>query len=174
MVTVVDCRSLRVAVLFGGVSPEREVSLASGYCVAAALELAGYEVLAIDPAEVDLAEVDWPSLDACFIALHGGAGEDGRIQQLLETYGVPHTGSDPQASRWAMDKARAKEIWRHVGVPTPPSVLLDTRQLDKRQPNATLVRHVSGVGFPVVVTLADNFRDLASIGTGIGLGLAIF
>src|SRR3954470_8859480 len=95
----------RVALLAGGDSAEREISIASGQKVAIALALADYEPVLIDPADVDLDAVDWPSFDVCFIALHGGAGEDGRVQQQLKRLGVPYTGSGPSASRLAMNKS---------------------------------------------------------------------
>ncbi len=81
--------ALRVAVLAGGDSAEREVSLRSGAAVCAALAEAGHETLAVDPAGRELADINWTGIDACFIALHGGAGEDGRVQSELERLGVP-------------------------------------------------------------------------------------
>src|SRR5262245_23024263 len=122
-------RAHRIALLAGGDSPEREVSLASGQQVALALSLAGYESVIIDPAEVDLQWLDWPTFDACFIALHGGRGEDGRIQSQLEGLGVPYTGSGPAASQLAMSKAAAKKRFMDCGVPTLPSVSLSSDDL---------------------------------------------
>lgn len=116
-------KSLRVAVLLGGNSPEREVSLASGICVASALELAGHHPRAVDPAEVDLVDIDWRQFDVCFVALHGGAGEDGRVQRELDALSVPYTGSGPVASALAMCKSAAKQRWLEVGVPTSDFVL---------------------------------------------------
>lgn len=137
---------LRVAVLLGGESAEREVSLASGICVAAALEEAGHLARGIDPAEVDLLDVDWQAFDACFIALHGGAGEDGRVQQLLESLGVPYTGSGPAASRLAMSKSSAKERFVERGVPTPRFTLLDSRQSMHE-----MIECVASLCYPLVV-----------------------
>ncbi len=116
-------KSLRVAVLLGGNSPEREVSLASGICVASALELAGHHPRAVDPAEVDLVDIDWRQFDACFVALHGGAGEDGRVQRELDALNVPYTGCGPAASALAMCKSAAKQRWLEVGILTPDFVL---------------------------------------------------
>ncbi|HEX3869515.1 MAG TPA: hypothetical protein VHV77_03670, partial [Pirellulales bacterium] len=84
---------LSVAVLAGGDSHERTVSLASGHEVATALRAAQHRVELFDPAETNLAAVDWSTFDVCFLALHGGAGEDGRIQQMLEDLGVAYVGS---------------------------------------------------------------------------------
>src|SRR5688500_6261435 len=86
---------LSVAVLAGGDSSERAISLESGASVAAALAERGHRVVKIDPAEIDLAGYDWTGIDVAFIALHGRFGEDGRVQTLLEAAGIPYTGSDP-------------------------------------------------------------------------------
>ena len=109
--------------LTGGDSAEREISLASGQQAAAALAEAGYQPELIDPAFQDLESIDWPAFDACFIALHGGAGEDGRVQATLERIGVPYTGSDSTASRLAMNKSAAKQRFLDCGVPTLPFVV---------------------------------------------------
>jgi len=112
-----------VAVLAGGDSAERTVSLASGRTAAAALRGAGYGVSCFDPAETDLAEIPWSCIDVCFLALHGGTGEDGRMQRRLEMLHVAYTGSGPLASRLAMSKSASKERFRQCGVPTLPYVL---------------------------------------------------
>ena len=107
----------RVAVLKGGPSAEREVSLRSGAAVAKGLRDAGHDV-----AEVDLTghKIDLPKgIEAVFIALHGEFGEDGQVQRLLETMGVPYTGSSPEASALAFDKHRTKEVLVGRGIPTP-------------------------------------------------------
>ena len=116
-----------MAVLAGGDSAEREVSLRSGAGVAAALADAGHDAVAIDPAGRRLADIDWTRFDACFIALHGGAGEDGRVQRELERLGVPYTGSGPEACRLAMSKSASKERFVAYGVPTPPWTMLDAQ-----------------------------------------------
>ncbi|MEX2114483.1 MAG: D-alanine--D-alanine ligase [Pirellulales bacterium] len=125
MNTIDRNRRLRVAVLAGGDSAEREISLRSGGAVAQALSAAGHETTAIDPAGRDLADIDWSPFDACFLALHGGAGEDGRVQQQLEQLGVPYTGSGPEACRLAMSKAASKRRFVECGVPTLPWVSID-------------------------------------------------
>ena len=132
----------QIAVLAGGESAERDVSLASGKQVAIALALAGYQPLWIDPAQIDLRLLDWRGIDACFIALHGGAGEDGRIQERLEELGVRYTGSGPAASRSAMSKSAAKWRFAECGVPTLAFSGFD----------AGAVRHDSAeLQFPLVV-----------------------
>jgi D-alanine-D-alanine ligase len=118
-----------VVVLAGGDSPERDVSLRSGGAVAQALVVAGHEVTAIDPAARDLADLDWSRFDACFLALHGGAGEDGRVQQQLERLGVPFTGSGPDACRLAMSKSASKQRFVECNVPTLPWATIDAHDV---------------------------------------------
>jgi len=115
-----DPRQVRVAVLMGGDSAEREVSLMSGLEVGKALREAGFQVrpVDLDPTQVaSLAELDF---DVAFIALHGTFGEYGNLQQQLDDMGILYVGSPPQASRNAMDKVVAKEIFLGAGLPTPP------------------------------------------------------
>jgi D-alanine-D-alanine ligase len=107
----------KVAVLFGGRSAEREVSLNSGSRVLAALQRQGVDAHAFDPAERSLDELA-PSI-AAFIALHGRYGEDGTIQGVLELMGIPYTGSGVMASALGMDKWRSKLLWRAAGLPVP-------------------------------------------------------
>ena len=138
--------ALGVAVLSGGDSAEREISVRSGDAVAAALVVTGHQVTMLDPRQCDLARVDWSPLDVCFIALHGGAGEDGRVQQLLEQLGVPYTGSGPQASRWAMSKIASKQRFREQGVPTPAYAVI--QQHDSL---VEIARRVAPLGYPVII-----------------------
>lgn len=112
----------RVAVLFGGRSAEREISLKSGSAVLAALKRTGVDAHAFDPAVQELSELK--SFDRAFIVLHGRYGEDGTIQGALELMDVPYTGSGVMASAIAMDKWRTKLLWQSVGVPTAKYVLL--------------------------------------------------
>ena len=112
-------RFQHVAVLMGGLSAERQVSLDSGNACAAALESAGYRVTKIDAGR-DLAErLHAVKPEACFNALHGRWGEDGCVQGLLELIGLPYTHSGVLASALAMHKERAKEVMRAAGIPTP-------------------------------------------------------
>ncbi len=113
----------KVAVLLGGKSAEREVSLNSGSRVLAALQREGVDAHPFDPAERKLDEL--AVFDRAFIALHGRYGEDGTIQGALELMGIPHTGSGVMASAIGMDKLRTKLLWRSVGLPIPDFVMLD-------------------------------------------------
>ena len=110
---------MRVAVLMGGVSAEREVSLNSGKAVCQALAEAGHDVVAVDVRSEDLSGLEGHRVDVAFPALHGRFGEDGGVQSLLEQAGIPYVGSDPQASRAAMDKMASKCFFVSNGVPTP-------------------------------------------------------
>ena len=109
----------KVAVLLGGASAEREVSLMSGQGVLQALREQGVDAHAFDPAERDLAELKRDGFARCFIALHGRFGEDGTVQGALELLGIPYTGSGVMASSIAIDKVMTKRIWRSEGLPTP-------------------------------------------------------
>ena len=113
----------RVAVLFGGRSAEREVSLSSGSRVLAALQRQGVDAHAFDPSVCKLDEL--VGFERAFIALHGRYGEDGTIQGVLELMGIPYTGSGVMASALGMDKWRSKLLWRASGVPVPDYVLLN-------------------------------------------------
>lgn len=150
----------RVIVLLGGDSAEREVSLRSGNAVAEALQSAGYEVERIDPAATALDQIPWRSDDVCFLALHGAAGEDGRVQQWLQEHGLRYTGSGPEASRKAMRKSAAKAIWNDLGLPTPPWLCVAADE----PPERWLLSAIS-LGKPVVVKPDDQ-------GSSIGLRLA--
>jgi len=113
----------RVAVLLGGRSGERAVSLKSGGAVLDALVRSGVDAYAFDPAERPIHELE--NYDRVFIALHGRYGEDGTIQGALELMGIPYTGSGVMASSVGMDKWRTKLLWRAVGLPTADFVLVD-------------------------------------------------
>ncbi|MBI3468580.1 MAG: D-alanine--D-alanine ligase [Planctomycetes bacterium] len=138
--------ALRVAVLRGGSSSEREVSLESGRCVAEALGEAGHEVIPLDPAETDLSSFAWSEVGACFIALHGKFGEDGQVQELLEGLGVAYTGSGPEACRIAMSKSASKERFLLHGIPTLPYFLI--HESESREEAA---RRAAAFGYPIVV-----------------------
>ena len=115
----------KVAVLFGGSSAEREVSLMSGKAVLAALQAAGVDTHAFDPAERDLHTLKEEGFDRVFIALHGRGGEDGTVQGALELMGIPYTGSGVMASALSMDKWRTKMVWLAAGLPTPRYAILE-------------------------------------------------
>lgn len=114
----------RVAVLYGGTSSERSVSLASGAAVVQALREKGFDVLPLDLRDEPLQQILTAKPDTAFIALHGPGGEDGKIQALLEFLGIPYTGSGVAASALCMDKLRTKQLWRGVDLPTPDYFVL--------------------------------------------------
>ena len=119
----IDPRSCRVALLAGGRSNEREISLASGDGAREALQAAGFSVVDIDPANPDdLKRLIEEHFDVAFLCLHGKYGEDGTVQGLLDIVGIPYTCSGVWSSALAMDKPKAKVFYEKAGVPTPPSV----------------------------------------------------
>lgn len=126
----------RVAVLLGGMSAEREVSLRSGAQVIDALTVAGYDVFAVEvtadlPA---LIKALTPAPDVIFNALHGRFGEDGSIQGVLDYLGIPYTHSGVRASALAMDKAAAKAVFAHAGLPVAPHRIIDIAELADHDP----------------------------------------
>ncbi|MFT5806760.1 MAG: D-alanine-D-alanine ligase [Moritella dasanensis] len=108
----------KVAVLFGGHSAEREVSLKSGAAVTAGLQRAGVDAHALDTAEYDVHQLGRDGFTHAFIALHGRGGEDGVMQGALELLAIPYTGSRVLGAALAMDKIRTKQIWQSQGLPT--------------------------------------------------------
>ncbi|WOD07589.1 D-alanine--D-alanine ligase [Marinomonas sp. GJ51-6] len=117
-------KELAIAVVYGGRSAEREVSLQSGPLVVEGLKSKGYQVIGLDlygeNASLDpVKQLQSIEFDLAFIALHGGEGEDGRVQALLEMLGKPYTGSSPLACGLAMDKVLTKRFWNGIGIPTP-------------------------------------------------------
>ena len=147
----------KVAVLMGGRSAEREVSLMSGNGVLKALRDSGVQAHAFDPAERDLADLKKEGFARCFIALHGRYGEDGCVQGALELLGIPYTGSGVMASSIAMDKVMTKRVWLAEGLPTPRYVLVRRAEVARTDP-AALVREL---GLPMIVKPA---REGSSIG----------
>ena len=140
-------KNRKIGVLMGGLSSEREVSLRSGSAVTGALERLGHDVVPVILGEgtdafLAIAAAD---LDVAFLALHGRLGEDGCVQGLLELMGIPYTGSSVLSSALAMDKLKAKEMFRLHNVPTPPYYVLDASQLDD------LDEIHGSFGFPVIV-----------------------
>jgi D-alanine-D-alanine ligase len=144
----VDVKSLgKVAVLMGGTSAERDISLMSGEGVLAALQSQGVNAHAFDPAQQDLAELKKQGFARCFIALHGRHGEDGTVQGALELLGIPYTGSGVMASSIAMDKVMTKRLWLADGLPTPRYVCLDVDQQTREQIRAV----PDEIGLPLIV-----------------------
>lgn len=138
----------KVAVLMGGKSAERPVSLKSGGMVLAALRASGVDAHAFDPSERGLEALIDEKFSRAFIALHGRFGEDGTLQGALEYLGLPYTGSGVLASALAMDKLRTKQIWMAAGLPTPPFEMLDSKT-DFRAAAARL-------GLPIMVKPANE------------------
>lgn len=123
----------KVAVLFGGLSAEREVSVMSGTGVLAALQSAGVDAHAFDPAKQHLQDLQTQGFDRAFIALHGRYGEDGCVQGALELLKIPYTGSGVTACALAMDKVLTKRIWQTHQLPTPRYVALATNKATREQ-----------------------------------------
>lgn len=114
----------KMAVLYGGLSAEREISLQSGSAVLQALKNCGVNAVGIDIGDNAVAQLQQEQPDSVFIALHGAGGEDGSMQALLEFLKIPYTGSGVMASALCMDKLRTKHLWRGVQIPTPEYVVL--------------------------------------------------
>jgi D-alanine-D-alanine ligase len=133
----------KVAVLFGGRSAEREISILSGTGVLQALQSKGVDAHAFDPAERSLAELAAEKFDRVFIALHGRYGEDGSLQGALEQLGIPYTGSGVMASSVGMDKITTKIIWLANGVSTPKYAVIDE--------DTDLDKVVAELGLPLIV-----------------------
>lgn len=115
-----------VAVLYGGNSAEREISLQSGLAVIDALKALNIPVLALDTQESFVEALQHDTVSGAFIALHGVGGEDGQMQGLLETLNIPYTGSGVLASALCMDKLRTKQLWHGMGLPTPKFLTLNS------------------------------------------------
>ncbi len=141
----------RVAVLFGGTSAERQISLISGQAVLSALQTAGVNAEAFDPAERNIADIK--TYDRAFIVLHGRGGEDGTMQGALELLNIPYTGSGVLASALGMDKTRTKMLWLGCGLPTPSYARL-TKDTNFEQV-------ITDLGLPLMVKPA---REGSSIG----------
>jgi D-alanine-D-alanine ligase len=141
----------RVAVLSGGLSLERKVSLRSGAHAQDALRRMGYETVAIDPGPELLAQLREESPDVAFVALHGGHGENGTVQELLEAIGLPYTGSGPAACMRASDKALAKYLMREANVPTPAFLCFREAAVKELGAGAALEGIERTLGFPLVI-----------------------
>jgi D-alanine-D-alanine ligase len=150
----IDVKTLgKVAVLMGGPSAEREISLLSGTGILAALKERGVDAHAFDPSMHSLFDLPKEKFDRVFIALHGRFGEDGTVQGVLETMGIPYTGSGVMGSAIAMDKWRTKLVWMAAGIPTPKYRLLT--------PQSDWVKVIDDLKLPLIVKPA---REGSSIG----------
>jgi D-alanine-D-alanine ligase len=144
--------SERVAVLAGGHSPEREVSLRSGHRVATALAARGYDAFVLDPAESPLVEtLSERRVGCCYVALHGKDGEDGTVQRVLELLGTVYTGTGPFQCNVAFDKVLAKEALAAGGVRTPAWVTIQAPALRDLAAGPILQKIAERIGLPVVV-----------------------
>jgi D-alanine-D-alanine ligase len=160
-----QCRPLRIVVLAGGVSAEREVSLESGACVAAALKQRGHRVLRFDPAILALHEIP-RSTDVIIPMLHGTGGEDGTLQRGLERLGIPWLGSSAQASELTFDKVATREALSNAGLPVAPGLALPrnaSRELIKnasRQIGYPQVVKPAAQGSSVGISIVDSEREI--------------
>ncbi|UCE67902.1 MAG: D-alanine--D-alanine ligase [Candidatus Zixiibacteriota bacterium] len=192
-------KKIRIAVLMGGYSAERDVSLATGAGVIKGLRDAGYNAIGIDtamgasqlsenkikelskieenpPSNTDLSELDasatiqtvsspdLKNVDMVFIALHGGMGENGTIQALLDIVGIPYTGSGVLASAVAMDKVAAKRIVSAAGVPTPDYFVKASSEINDMDELVKAIENT--IGFPLVIKPNDQ-------GSSVGLNIAM-
>ncbi|CAI0986819.1 D-alanine--D-alanine ligase [Serratia sp. JSRIV001] len=150
----------KVAVLLGGTSAEREVSLQSGAAVLAGLREAGIDAHGIDTRDFPVTELKAQGFTKVFIALHGRGGEDGTLQGLLEFLQLPYTGSGVMASALTMDKWRSKMVWQSMGLPVAPYVALSRRQYlgDDRQ---SQLAAIEALGLPLIVKPS---REGSSVG----------
>ncbi len=140
----------KVAVLLGGTSAEREVSLMSGNAVLAGLIEAGIDAHAVDIRDFPVMRLKEEGFDKAFIALHGRGGEDGTLQGVLEFLSIPYTGSGVMASAITMDKLRTKFLWQGCGLPVSPYVALTRKEMDAGLTPETEAK-IAALGLPVFV-----------------------
>lgn len=167
---------MTIAILAGGRSPEREISLLSGHQVTHALQHKGYDAVVVDPAEAPLLErLDGGGFDAAYLALHGKEGEDGTVQRLLELIGIPYTGTRPFNCQLAFDKALAKEALAAAGIPTPAWAVVQADALRDLSAGHILRHVVRRVGLPAVVkpTKAGSAMGLSFVETEADLPEAV-
>ncbi|MCT4705215.1 D-alanine--D-alanine ligase [Enterobacteriaceae bacterium H16N7] len=150
----------KIAVLLGGTSAERDVSLQSGAAVLAGLQEAGVDAYGVDPKDTAVTELKAQGFDKVFIALHGRGGEDGTLQGLLEFLALPYTGSGVMASAITMDKLRTKLLWQGADLPVAPWVALTRRDVEAGITAGTVER-IAQLGLPVIVKPS---REGSSVG----------
>lgn len=150
----------KVAVLLGGTSAEREVSLNSGAAVLAGLREGGVDAHPVDPRDTDVTQLKSMGFDKVFIALHGRGGEDGTLQGLLELTGLPYTGSGVMASAISMDKLRSKLLWQGAGLPVAPWAALTRKEFEQGLSESVL-QHIASLGLPLIVKPS---REGSSVG----------
>jgi len=154
-------KTLKIAVLYGGNSAEREISLKSGEAIANGLQQSGFEVTLIDTKFHRLAELSTQNIDLAFIALHGRGGEDGCIQGALEYLNIPYTGSNVLGSALSMDKIRSKQIWQALNLPTAAFSIVEKQRYQSIQASEIL----ASLGGKVMVKPANE-------GSSIGMAMA--
>ncbi|MGV1617480.1 D-alanine--D-alanine ligase [Klebsiella quasipneumoniae] len=150
----------KIAVLFGGTSAEREVSLNSGAAVLAGLREAGVDAHPVDPSDVDITQLKKLGFKKAFIALHGRGGEDGTLQGLLDLIQLPYTGSGVMASAISMDKLRSKWLWQGAGLPVAPWVALTRAQFSAGL-SADVEQQIAALGLPLIIKPS---REGSSVG----------
>ncbi len=150
----------KIAVLFGGTSAEREVSLNSGAAVLAGLREGGVDAHPVDLRDVDITQLKNMGFKKAFIALHGRGGEDGTLQGLLELIQLPYTGSGVMASAISMDKLRSKLLWQGAGLPVAPWVALTRAQFNAGL-SAGVSEQIAALGLPVIIKPS---REGSSVG----------
>ncbi|MFB4180620.1 D-alanine--D-alanine ligase [Escherichia fergusonii] len=150
----------KIAVLLGGTSAEREVSLNSGAAILAGLREGGVDAYPVDPKDVDVAQLKSMGFQKVFIALHGRGGEDGTLQGMLELLGLPYTGSGVMASAISMDKLRSKLLWQGAGLPVAPWVAITRTEFEKGLSDE-VVKQISALGLPLIVKPS---REGSSVG----------
>ncbi|MCC8373091.1 MULTISPECIES: D-alanine--D-alanine ligase [Photorhabdus] len=140
----------KVAVLLGGTSAEREVSLLSGQAVLAGLREAGIDAYPVDTKDFPVTQLKEAGFEKVFIALHGRGGEDGTLQGVLEFLQLPYTGSGVMASALSMDKLRTKQLWQGIGLTVSPYVSINSQQFE-RLTDSQLQEYVADLGLPLIV-----------------------
>ena len=158
---------VKVALLAGGKSAERDISLLSGEGSKEALEQAGFPVTVFDPAKKeDLVALIEGDFDVAFLALHGKYGEDGTVQGFLETIGLPYTGPGVWASATAIDKMKTKEVYRAAGIPTPYSMTIDSSEVPASSVVDTVGSHcvvkAATQGSALGVYVCDGVEEVAA------------
>jgi len=159
--SLIKLKQEKIAVLYGGTSAEREVSLNSGQAIAKGLEQAGFDVVLIDTKIVALTDLLNKKIDRVFIALHGRGGEDGCLQGALEYLNIPYTGSNVLGSSLSMDKVRSKQIYKACDLPTAPFTVVKKEDFD----NLSLASILADLGGRVMVKPANE-------GSSIGMAQA--
>lgn len=160
----------KVAVLYGGDSPERAVSLESGAAVCAALQQRGVDAVLFDPSTTALGELLSLGVTRCWNALHGGAGEDGTIVGALRTLGLPHTGSGVLGSALAMDKIRSKQVLAQNDISVPQTLVVDAKTPLPDIPFPVFVKPSNGGSSIAARPVADASEWLAAYSAAVAAG----